>query len=156
MKRLMMLTACFCFLITLTGCFSDAASDMNPESETFRWVKEESHFVDYQVKGETVQFRYVFCFENHTDHDIRLSSFTASFRKDDLKDWIRYQQFYSGTPENGESDVLIGKGNKMSVMFVFEGEYLGGIINENLLAEDLVMIQRIADENERDLPGERL
>ncbi len=113
--------------------------EQNDNSNTLHWIAEESYFVDYEIIGDTVKFRYSICFENNSDEDDTIS-ILAKFKKSELKDWIKADEFIFGCDETGERLYEeIKKGEKKNVVFVFEGEYLGGEVNTNLSFPDEIM-----------------
>lgn len=147
MKKLCILVACLLLLSTFTGCAfnTDTSAGTEAEPRGFRWVKSESYFVDYTIEGSTVQFRYSFCFENNTKYDRTLNAFSAKFNRWDLRNWIRYQKFYNGKLENGDTNILVESGQKVNITLVFCGEYLGGVVCEELEAKNIGMCQRLSD-----------
>ncbi len=113
--------------------------EQTDENNTLRWIAEESCFVDYEIVEDTVKFRYSICFENNSDEDDTIS-ILAKFKKSELKDWIKADEFIFGCDETGERlHEKIKQGEKKNVVFVFEGEYLGGEVNTNLSFPDEIM-----------------
>lgn len=119
-------------LILLSGCLmmTDHADDGDPN--TLRWIPEESRFLDYEITENRIRFKYSICFENGFDTD-EMISLSAKFARKELKGWLKYESFFEGCDETGNrAYYLIKSGEKVNLVFVFEGEYLGGSVNENL------------------------
>ena len=144
-KRIICMIIVVADLLFLASCrFIPAGlTETNDNTETGFWIRNESYFVDYTIKGDKIQFRYSFCFQNLSDYDMILYAFSATFRKRDLKGWLKYEKGIEGVLDNGEDKVLLPTGQKMNVVLVFEGEYLGGEVNEDVFIKHIGMCQRI-------------
>ena len=115
-------------------CFSFFSTMYYPhESSGLRMIPEESFFVDYDIVNEnTVRFRYSICFANDSGMDATVS-IQATFDRDELKGWIKKDDLFMGMDNNGKMlSETVKNGEKANIIFVFEGEYLGGAVNENL------------------------
>lgn len=128
-------------LLFILVCFVNANQDSGDESADFYWDREKSHFVDYSISGDTIQFRYALCFVNNNDdgYDFILSHLIASFRKRELRGWLKYEKCYHGLLEDGSSEIIIKNGETVEIIYTFAGEYLGGPVNEDLSMPDIVM-----------------
>ncbi len=106
----------------------------------FYWVHEKSHFVDYEINGDRIKFRYSIHFVNSSNDDMQVS-LSAKFKSKELKGWLKKESFFKGCDQNGEMLYAIIKANdKADVIFSFEGEYLGGEVNKNLsFPEELII-----------------
>jgi len=135
----------FSFAVALSSC-SQKESRTNV-NETLHWIPEESTFVDYVIDGDRIRFRYSVCFKNGTKDD-QCISLSATFRRDELSEWVKYEPLFEGCDESGERlETVIRSGEKKKVLYVFEGEYLGGPVNTRLsFPEYLTLVNRIPDE----------
>ena len=122
----------------------DGATNADKKNENEFWVKDQSYLLDYTIQDNSIELRYSFRFENHTGYDLRINGFVVDLRKKDLKGWLKYEDFYNGMLENGEDDIMIRSGEKIDVVLVLKGEYLGGEVNTNFQVDHIVMGQRIA------------
>lgn len=130
-------------ILTLYSLFDTAESD--GEYRGLRWIREESYFVDYSIVGDIVQFRYSICFNNTSGHDLLISPVSAEFDVRELNGWLEYEDFFRGKIDGAEYEALIPDGEKVHIIFVFEGTYLGGEVNQKLSNPvDLVFSQRFA------------
>lgn len=130
-------------LLVFTSCKKHTVPVTAIEQNRLLWVKEECHFVDYIIKDDTIIFRYSFCFDNQSRHDIIISSFTASFAPKELEGWVAYNDFFFGKTDQPE--ILIHDGEKAIVTISFEGDYLGGEVNEDLSCPvEIMFVQSIA------------
>lgn len=104
------------------------------------WLQDESGFVDYEISGDVVRFRYSICFVNETTADtgIKLS---AKFSGKELSDWLENEDYFEGLDDHGEwSYQTIKAGEKAQLIYTFEGKYLGGDVNEELsFPEEIIM-----------------
>lgn len=132
-------------ILILTSCNFDSfgLSETKGDTESGFWIRNESYFVDYAIEGDRIQFRYSFCFQNLSDYDLILYSIGARFRKRDLKDWLKYEKRFDGVPDNSDHEIHLKSGQKMNVVLVFEGEYLGGEVNKDIYIKRIIMAQRI-------------
>lgn len=113
--------------------------ELSSESSGFRWVKEESYLLDYQITEDTIQFRYSMCFENFSDEDCIISTLSVAFDKSELSGWLEYNDFFSGTLDDEHYEVLIRSGERISAVFIFTGKYLGGSVNDKLSPPKKIM-----------------
>ena len=125
-------------MLLFTGCSS---KHEQVGKNGFAWNREESYFIDYSLSENIIKFRYALCFENNTEDDITLSYLNAAFPKSELRGWLRYQKYYPGTLENGDFEITIQAGEKVSIIYVFSGEYLGGSVPDDLSLPDITMLQ---------------
>lgn len=124
-------------IITLTviGCthlLCTPASSLPEEAESLCWVEDESGMIGYEITEQnTVRIEYFICFINYDSNDLRFS-LAAKFRKKDTLGWLA-DGFLWGCDKDGELlHTYIKSGEKITVTYTFEGEYLGGTINENI------------------------
>ena len=136
-------TMCIIILLIVAGHFSFGNIAVSEKNENEFWVREESYLLNYTIQDNSIQLRYSFCFQNQTGYDLRLNGFVVDLRKRDLKGWLKYEDSYDGVLENGEDDILILSGERINVILVIEGEYLGGDVNTNFRINHIVMGQRI-------------
>lgn len=114
------------------------------KSNTFYWEPEESHFVDYKITDEnTVKFRYSIRFVNNSEEDTT-TAVTAIFNSKELEGWLDQGNGLTGCDENGEMLYTeIKAGEQADVVYVFEGKYLGGDVNQNLsFPEEIVLMHQ--------------
>ena len=131
-----LLIAAFLFCI-ITGCgVKDTTSDS--DRKYFKWVKEESVLVDVKVVDNTVQLYYSLCFDNRYDHEVDVWAISVDFSRYSLLGWLKYQDAFVGDPIDGSTKVTIPPSTKTSVVFVFQGEHLGGKVNEKLQIRSLL------------------
>lgn len=108
------------------------SSNYNEGEIIFTWIPEESYFVDYEINGNKIKFQYSICFENKDDEETEFM-LSAKFKKSELEGWIKYEKFFDGMDENGESSYRkIPPHTKMNMSFYFEGDYLGGEVNTHI------------------------
>ena len=138
--------------ILFTGCRYDIQSDPGIDSKNgLRWIKDESYFVDYTIDGEKIIFKYALTFENSAERDILVSYPSVSFYMIQTIRWIEYERFYDGRLEDGSEEFIIHAGERLCLIFSFEGKYVGGEVNENLGPPKTVMfMQDIVDNNSTD------
>lgn len=127
-------TFLLCFI---TGC-ADEDTASTPDTEYFAWIQEESMLVDVKIEDNNVQLFYSICFDNRYDHGVTVSSVVAKFSQYDLLGWLHYQDAFVAETTDGCNSVIIPPETKMSVTFIFQGEYLGGEIDEDLRFASLV------------------
>lgn len=60
MKKWISLFLCIILMMLLCSCGVDNAD----ADSSIYWIKEESSFVDYEISGDIVRFRYSICFVN--------------------------------------------------------------------------------------------
>lgn len=142
MRRKMVVVSIFFVLILLSvsACFNIEKKSSGAEEQGFRWIREESSFIDYSICDDTIRFRYAFCFENKTEDDVSVSCLTAKFRKRELYGWLKYEKFYDGVLESGDFAITINAGQKVTVVYVFTGQYSGGLVPEKVSVPDITMI----------------
>lgn len=139
-------TMCTIILLIVACHFPfDDVSISDKKNENGFWVRDQSYLLDYTIKDNSIQLRYSFCFQNHTGYDLRVNGFVVDLRKSDLNGWLKYENSYNGALENGDDDILILSGEKINVILVLEGEYLGGEVNTNFRVNHIVMGQRIEE-----------
>ena len=135
-----------CFILITLALTSVACTSKYTESaslnESFFWKKSESKLVDVKIVDNKVQLYYSICFDNQYDHSIWVSSVTGGFSRFDCWRWMKYEKAFVAETEDGQNGVLLPPKTKMSVIFVFEGEYLGGKINEDMRLDSLVFLER--------------
>lgn len=131
------------FLCSACNFSLGKAGVSNEEDENSFWLKDESYLIDYTIKGDRIQLRYSFCFYNNSGYDLRMNGFILDLKRRDLKGWLKYEDNYEGELENGVKEVLIPFGEKMNVVLVIEGEYLGGEVNTEFRINHVVMGQRV-------------
>ena len=119
-------------IIAAIGSIPLLSDTQQKEATDFYWIPEESYFVDYKIKNNKVIFSYSICFVNNSEEDVTVAV-SANFKKNEIKDWIKYKNFFMGYDENGimKSELIKSK-EKENVIFYFEGEYISDKINTNL------------------------
>ena len=119
-------------IIAAIGSIPLLSDTQQKEATDFYWIPEESYFVDYKIKNNKVIFSYSICFVNNSEEDVTVAV-SANFKKNEIKDWIKYKNFFMGYDENGimKSELIKSK-EKENVIFFFEGEYISDKINTNL------------------------
>ena len=113
-------------------------------SNTLYWEPEESYFVDYKITDEnTVKFRYSIHFVNNSEEDIT-AALTAVFNSQEIKGWLDQGNGLIGCDENGELLYTeIKSGESADAVYVFEGKYLGGKVNQNLsFPEEIILMHQ--------------
>ncbi len=133
-------------VITLifAGCFSSKVfKKADAEIPEFRWIPEESHFVDYEIQNDKVIFSYSICFVNDSNEDISVAV-SAQFKKAEIKNWIQYESFFMGYDEKGNMKYQLVKAQeKKNVVFYFEGKYVSDNVNTNLsFPDELILTTR--------------
>ncbi|MBO5797317.1 MAG: hypothetical protein J6R77_03105 [Clostridia bacterium] len=136
-------------LVIMLGLLAGCSTVKEPDTDnTLHWVSEESFFVDYEITdNDIVKFRYSICFVNNSAYDLTVS-LSARFSEKDLKGWLKYEDFFWGYDENHSPFYTeIKSGEKANVVFVFEGEYLGGSVNEKLsFPEEIILTHSFSDD----------
>ncbi len=96
-------------------------------------------FIDILLKMSTLIHMTTDRASTESDTTICVS---AKFKNKELKGWVE-PDIFTGNDENGDMVYQkIHTGEKTSVVFVFEGKYLGGTINENLsFPDELILMQ---------------
>lgn len=141
MKKVLFVIAITMLLIG-SGCtafFSRfGGSENNPNESTLHWVPEKSHFAEYEIVEDKIRFVYEIYFVNESDEDAEIM-LSASFKSSDLKGWVKNQNSFICL----NSYERIEKDESKAIRFTFEGDYLGGEVNENLsLPEELIIMTK--------------
>lgn len=133
-------------ILIVLGVISMLQLFQKPESSeqthnTLHWLPEESNFVDYEIVGDNIKFRYAITFVNNFPYDSTIS-LSAKFSPKELKGWIEADDFIIGCDEN---DIMITesivKGQKKKIIFTFTGKYLGGKIPQKLsFPQEIIMM----------------
>lgn len=137
MKRVVSLLLLFCLSVSLWGC-----DFRSPEQESsFYWLPEESGFVDYEIDGDCVRFRYRICFVNETKQDVSIKV-SAAFSPKELAGWVESKDYFDGLNNRGDwTYQTVGSFCKNQLIYTFEGKYLGGEVNTELsFPEDLMVV----------------
>lgn len=135
----------FIILLIMPMILSSCINSYSERSKdvALSWIPEESYFVDYEINGEKIKFRYSICFHNHTSEPTEIG-ICAKFNKRELNGWLRYEGFFIGDDNDGLLKYgLIKPKEKTNIVYTFEGDYLGGTVNENLsFPEELMTIEK--------------
>ena len=126
-----------CFIMT----FFTSCKNTNQDRCSIEWIPEESYFVNYEIHENKVKFQYSICFKNYTNEVVDIG-ITAKFNKVDLKNWLQFEDYFIGQDKNGEMKYgkILPK-EKNNINFYFEGEYLGGLVNEQLsFPEEIIYV----------------
>ena len=128
-----------CLLLVLVLMILCASCDFAPQESKFYWIPEESFFVDYEItENKTVRFRYSIALVNDYDASVT-ASVSAKFKENETSGWLKETDFLMGRNEEGTwYYVPFEAGEKKNVIFVFEGSYAGGQVNENLSFPELL------------------
>lgn len=156
MKIARFVTLVLCLVLTcvfICGCISPELAVLllpfagEPESNetVFRWIAEESYLIDYEITAEnTVKLRCSLRFENKTDEDLAIDVHLQFF-PEETRGWMKNADLF-GKEENGETiDPIIKAGETRDVIIIFEGEYLGGPVNEDLSFENAMWFSDLYD-----------
>ena len=97
-------------------------------------------FVDYEIIDEKIRFGYSICFVNDSENSHKVS-LSAKFNSEELRGWLKNNGFFLGCNENGEilSEEILPE-TKKNIIFYFEGEYLGGNVNNELSFPDEIIL----------------
>lgn len=142
----------FASVLVLCFIFSGCLGMYKEEETSISWEPEKSHFVDYEIDGDRIKFRYSIHFANDYDEDITIS-LSVKFKSKELKKWVKADKdiggFFNGCDQNGEMlYTTIKAGEQVDIVYVFIGEYLGGEVNENLsFPETIVLSSQIAGDS---------
>ena len=118
------------------------------ETNTLRWIPEESYYIGYDIIDDIVKFQYSICFENCTEYDT-IISLHAKFHKNDLKGWVIPDGFFVGCDENANTLYqLINAHQKINVVYTFFGEYVGGDVSDEVSFPDEIIIMTDIPEDE--------
>lgn len=113
-------------------------SSESSEEPSFEFLPEESYMEGYELTDHgTVKIRYSICFINNTESDITVGP-AVRFRKRELRGWMENRLLH-GYDENGEY-IKVKANRKENITVIFEGEYLGGPVNENLSFPKTVLL----------------
>lgn len=136
MKRYLSILLLFSFAALLWGCHFTAS---DPDSSLY-WLPEESGFVDYEIDGDCVRFRYRICFVNEDQQDINVK-LSAAFSVNELTGWVENKEYFDGLDDEGQwSYRTVKASGKTELVYTFEGTYLGGEVNTKLSFPDKLMV----------------
>lgn len=136
MKRYLSILLLFSFAALLWGCHFTAS---DPDSSLY-WLPEESGFVDYEIDGDCVRFRYRICFVNEDQQDINVK-LSAAFSGNELTGWVENKEYFDGLDDEGQwSYRTVKASGKTELVYTFEGIYLGGEVNTKLSFPDKLMV----------------
>ncbi len=109
-------------------------------NHSLNWVPEKSYFIDCEITDKnTARIRYSIHFVNKSEHDMKIS-LSAKFSKKEIHGCIKYE-FLEGCNETGERLYEeIKSGESVDIMYVFEGEFLGSNIVNNLSFPEELLI----------------
>lgn len=141
MKKWISLFLCIILMMLLCSCGVDNAD----ADSSIYWIKEESSFVDYEISGDIVRFRYSICFVNEMQEhaDVKIA---AKFSGKELSRWIENKDYFEGLDDHGEWNYQrIKSGEKAQLIYTFEGKYLGGDVNEKLSFPQELILSLDAD-----------
>ena len=125
-------------VLTMVSLFQTPDTENN--DNTLHWLSKESKFVGYEISGDIVKFRYSICFVNNSQYTANIS-LSAKFKSSELKGWMKSEKFLTGLGEDGKlKKEKIEPGEKINVIFVFEGKYLGGKVNENISSPEEIIL----------------
>lgn len=130
-------------ILAILYCCTDGRHTSNEKGNTLYWIPEESYFESYEIVNNTISFHYSICFVNNTPYDTTIS-LRAKFKQQDIKGWLKQEDYYPGCDKNGERLYqTIKAGEKVNISYQFTGEYLGGTVNENLsFPQKLIILER--------------
>lgn len=119
-------------------------TEQNNGDSSFYWLPDESYFVDYEIIGDEVKFRYAICFVNNSGHDLGVK-LSAKFNAKSLKGWAASSGFLEGCDESGEWNYReIQNGKKIVLVYSFTTKYLGGSVNTKLpFPEEILLSEQI-------------
>ena len=155
MKIARFFTLVLCLVLTcvfICGCISPELAVLllpfagEPESETyFRWVPEESYLIDYEITPENkIKLRCSIRFVNEWDEDCAVDLQIQFFAKE-TRGWMKNEALF-GEEENAQTLYpIIKAGETRDVVMIFEGEYLGGPVNEDLSFENALWFPSLHD-----------
>lgn len=128
-------------IVNICGCSYDF--NRNEEIAGLRWIESDSFFVDYRIDGNKVTFRYSIHLIN-TSENAKKFSLSAKFKKSEINSWVIPEDngYLTGYVEDDDSLYkTIKSKEEVDVIYTFEGDYLGGTINENLsFPEDFIIL----------------
>ena len=151
MKRSFSLLLIVSLAVLLCGCHFRS---VEPDS-AFYWLPEESGFVDYEIDGDCVSFRYRICFVNETEQD-RSIKLSAAFSPKELAGWVESKDYFDGLNNRGQWEYqTVRRLSKNQLIYTFEGKYLGGEVNTKLsFPEDLMVVLAESEVQTRDCDTE--
>jgi len=98
----------------------------NPdECSVLHWVQNECQVESCEIIGNVVEIKCKLVFENHDDTSRTISYLRGKFNYWELFGWAKYEKFFEGKIENGDTQVLIPAGEKIEVIYTFITEYNG-------------------------------
>ena len=139
MKRVIIILT---LIVTISIILSSCVNKDDDES-LLKWIPEKSYFTSYSVKNNIVIFGYMIHFVNNSTNEYKIR-ISAKFKSGDLKGWIKNKDFFEGCDEDGNwLESVLYPQQETDVVFWFEGEYLGGIVNDNIsFPEELIIEYR--------------
>lgn len=141
MRKICLLLSVILAVLLVAGCALLDNENANQKGSLY-WEPDKSAFVDYDIiDDDTIKFRYSIHFVNNSKDDLMVSV-SAKFKAKELKDWVKYESLFAGKDQNGERMYSeIKAGESADVIFVFEGEYLGGKVNAELSFPEELVVQ---------------
>lgn len=129
-KWLLILWACYLAVCAVVSCNE---KPIEPEHRGLEWVREESRLLDYDIIEDRIRVRYSVRLVNHDpDVDWKLEYFTLKFTPKFVNGWLKYEDYYICTLENGESSMILKGGESSEITLVFDGEYFRGEVPDEL------------------------
>ena len=147
-KRIFLMLLIVSLLNIEVALMLSSCGNLESEDLAFECVIDESYFIDYEITTENkIKIRYSICFINHTEDDLVVQSLSFTFKKKDISGWLKYEDSFDCLEEHGNIlGTRINAFEKVNVTFVFEGEYLGGKVNETLSFKQCVFCLGRADQ----------
>ena len=132
--------AVLAIILIIASAFSMTSCLIEDNGDSYEWIIEEkSHFVDYKIEGEKIKFRYSIYMISKYDEDQEIC-FGVKFKPEEIAGWVESEDV-QGDPIYFDSDYAILKAHsKGSVIFTFEGKYLGGKVNTALSYPEVVLM----------------
>ena len=142
-KQLLLLAA---VALAAFAVFTFLRMDFKSQADTvptgaLRWIREKSSCTDISIQNDRVVLAYSLHFENTTVDDYWVCYPQASFRRIELLGWMEYDNF-SGYGKTGESTFLVPANDAVDIVVSFEGNYLGGPVNDNISLPSIVFVQK--------------
>lgn len=129
-KWLLILWACY---LAVCAVVSWTEKPAEPEHRGLEWVREESELLGYEINEDRIRVRYSVRLVNHDpDVDWKLEYFTLKFTPKAVNGWLKYEDYYICTLENGESSMVLKGGESREIILVFDGEYFHGEVPDEL------------------------
>ena len=125
----------------------DSVKKPEGKEPSITFVQEESFFVDYRIIDDSiVEFKYSLCLRNNDYRDIRVR-LSAKFNEKELDGWVECQDYFKGYDEDGDLAYrLVESQEKVNLIYIFRGKYLGGSVNEQLsFPVDITLLFNIAN-----------